>query len=290
MKKNDIIYITENDIDKDNKIMDYKTKIDKIKKIIKSIIKKNISFITFDKNINVNQLVLCLDLNKKNCSSPFCSFNEKDTCKQLLPKKNYIDDTLLNEKLYLHRLADELIRYEKIKNYIFTNNIYLSFDNVEYNVNKDEIVILENILKEEYNKNIKIVPENLYLYNKNLFDNTNPETSDMIPIKNIKQKNIMSRKYSDLDINTVIDDDKMMKKKKNCKISRKNSRRTREKALDIVKTVEKNDVNKSKKSNNEKLNNKKANKKDENKNCRYKFPIILLKYIKSGQKILLLKV
>ena len=206
-------------------------------------------------------------------------------------KKNYIDDTLLNEKLYLHRLADELIRYEKIKNYIFTNNIYLSFDNVEYNVNKDEIVILENILKEEYNKNIKIVPENLYLYNKNLFDNTNPETSDMIPIKNMKQKNIMSRKYSDLDINTVIDDDNEEKEEENVvKLAEKIAEEQERQVLDIVKTVEKNDVKvNKKKSNNEKLNNKKANKKDENKNCRYKFFLILLKYIKSGQKDLIIK-
>ena len=63
---------------------------------------------------------------------------------------------------------------------------------------------MENILKEEYDKNIKIVriPENLYLYNKNLFDNTNPVTSIYI-YKNYKQKNIMSQKYSDLNINTV---------------------------------------------------------------------------------------
>ena len=276
-EKNDIIYITENNIDKDNKLMDYNTKINKIKKIIKSIIKKNVEFITFDKNIDINQIVLCLDLNKKNCSSPFCSFNEKNTCKQLLPKKNYIDDSLLNENLYLHRLSDELIRYQKIKNYIFTNNIYLSFNNIEYNINKNEIVILENILKEEYDKNIKIVPENLYLYNKNLFDNTNPETSDMIPIKNIKQQNIISQKYSDLNINTIEEEEEEEEEEEIIKLAEDVAEQQERIATDIVKVV--------KKSNNKKPNNKKPNnKKNEDKYCRYKFFIILLKHIKNNPK------
>ena len=293
-EKHNIIYITENNITNDNKIMDYNTKMKKIKKYIEKIIKKNIDFITFDKNIPINDLVLCLDLNKNNCSKPFCSFNENNTCKQLLPKKNYIDSKLLNEELYLHRLADELIRYQKIKSYIFTNNIYLSFDNIEYNINKNEIIILEDILKEEFDKNIKVVPENLYLYNKKLFDNTNPETTNIIPINTLYQNKLIARPYNDLDIkNTPNDENNIvelaernadmvyeMSKKIVKKIEQTVEKKVEKKAeKKVEKKAEKKVENKAKKK-------KKINQKEQRKYCHNSFFKILLHNLKTNKKLI----
>ena len=47
-------------------------------------------------------------------------------------------------------MADELIRYNRIKSFIFKPNTYLSFGQVKYNLRENEIIVLENMLTSEF--------------------------------------------------------------------------------------------------------------------------------------------
>ena len=45
--------------------------------------------------------------------------------------------------MYFKRLADEILRYTRIKNYIFYPKQFLSIDNIPYNLNENEIILLK---------------------------------------------------------------------------------------------------------------------------------------------------
>ena len=58
--------------------------------------------------------------------------------------------------LYYKKIADELIRYSYIRNYIFTNNTFLSFNPVKYDIGKKEIILLEELLENLLDSDINI--------------------------------------------------------------------------------------------------------------------------------------
>ena len=88
---------------------------------------------------------MCLGLDDKSCNKTVnCSFSEEKDgiCTILLPKKNILSSKD-NSKMYYVKLADELIRYSYIRNYVFTNNTFLSFEPVKYDIDKKEIILLD---------------------------------------------------------------------------------------------------------------------------------------------------
>ena len=89
-------------------------------------------------------------------------FLRKNICSLMLPKFNLFNSED-NEILYYNKLTDELLRYPKIKNYIFTQREYLTFDNINYKINDNEVVLLEGILLNTYlNNNLILVKNNKY--------------------------------------------------------------------------------------------------------------------------------
>jgi hypothetical protein len=70
-------------------------------------------------------------------------------CKLLLPIKNLVNRDRDNRLLYYYRIADELIRYQNLKNFILYPNQFLSMGMSDYKVNADEIILLESSLQKE---------------------------------------------------------------------------------------------------------------------------------------------
>ena len=93
-------------------------------------------------------MITCLGLNKTNCPTTHCKYDEdgssfmrRGTCKLSLPLKNLYSKND-NNVLYYKKLADEIIRYSKIRKYIFTPKEFLSFEHVNYRINNKEIILL----------------------------------------------------------------------------------------------------------------------------------------------------
>ena len=74
-------------------------------------------------------------------------------------------------------MADELIRFGRIRLFIFKPRNFISFQKVNYNLHKNEIILLEHLLDEEYWKDIHTTYDNPYLKNKKSFDYVQPSTS-----------------------------------------------------------------------------------------------------------------
>lgn len=132
------------------------------------------------KNINENEIHNCIKLSKNKCKddsdsgSSICRITG-DKCSLILPKKNLITNTD-NEAFYYGRMADELIRYNRIKSFIFKPQAYLSFGQIKYNLRDNEILILQDLLNQDFFDNL--IPADINKYAKyNTYDNTKPIVS-----------------------------------------------------------------------------------------------------------------
>ena len=82
-----------------------------------------------------------------------------------------------NEVMYIARLSDELIRYTRIRSYMFDRKIFLTFSNIGYNLRDNEIIALEAIKNTIYSfdfistrlKNDKHFLFNAFQLNPNLY-------------------------------------------------------------------------------------------------------------------------
>lgn len=83
-------------------------------------------------------------------------------CKLKIPKKNLITGKN-NEVFYFAKMADELVRYNRIKTFIFKPYVYLSFGNVDYQLKDDEILLLQSLLTQEYFEQMIPVVNNKYV-------------------------------------------------------------------------------------------------------------------------------
>ena len=125
-----------------------------------------------------------------------CTYIDKDDiCKLLLPQQNLISEHN-NEEIYYERMTDELLRYGRIRQFIFKPQSFISFQKIGYNLRNDEIILLDTLLvggvdaKGEIDTSSKgyfdgLVPiyDNPYLKQKKTVENAYPNKMEISPIK-----------------------------------------------------------------------------------------------------------
>ena len=77
-------------------------------------------------------------------------------------------------KIYYEKLADEIIRYDRIKRYIFDKKMYLSLEKIQYNIGKNEMLIYESELDQTTLNTLKSSEKQKQL-RKNIYDMVNPD-------------------------------------------------------------------------------------------------------------------
>jgi hypothetical protein len=171
----------ENELSK--KYTPYIVKMSLVMEMLKLVVGNHVSFLDeFDfKSLN-NNSTTCINNSEEKCreKTPLCitmidsvdtELNDKKkttttTCQLSLPKTNLISK-IDNEIFYFTKMTDELIRYKRIQLFIFTPQSYLSFDKIQYNIQEDEIIILQSLLmSNDYF-------DNLIEYKKNYYDTYN---------------------------------------------------------------------------------------------------------------------
>ena len=70
-----------------------------------------------------------------------------------------------NETLYYSRIADELIRFQRIRKYLLEPMYFLNLTNINYKINEDEVVLLESVLRSEDLSDLRIFNFNDYIHN-----------------------------------------------------------------------------------------------------------------------------
>lgn len=153
----------------------YSDKLSNINRLLKELVGDKIQFVG-DKNYYklINEVSTCIVKDDNKCKSTpnLCVVSENGNCNMILPEKNLITDKE-NETIYFGRMADELIRYNRIKSFMLQPQIYLSFSNVGYNLRDNEIILIQSSLTQEYFDNlIPMVTNNYVKYNS--YDETQP--------------------------------------------------------------------------------------------------------------------
>ena len=132
--------------------MIYSQKIKLVYEQIKQLVGSMTLFVSDYNYKLINNIHTCItktNENKCKTESPLCSVTTNGKCQIILPKINLLNG-LDNEHNYFLRMADELIRYKRIQQFMFRPQVYLSFGNVDYNINDDEIVVLQSMLTDEF--------------------------------------------------------------------------------------------------------------------------------------------
>jgi hypothetical protein len=168
--------------------MPYTLKLANLQAEIKRLISK---YVTFD-SMHYTDAVLesigevttsCLTSLNKNpdkCSETKYCVKETDDegrCKMVIPKRNLLNPMHNNEVMYVARLADELIRYNRIRVFMFDRKIF-PFMNVAYNLRQDEIILSQTMLISGYFNNLKPMIENKYA-NFNTYDTADPILTEL---------------------------------------------------------------------------------------------------------------
>jgi hypothetical protein len=142
----------------------------------------------------INDVTTCIVKDKDKCKDTpnLCLISENGKCNLILPEKNLITNKE-NEPIYFGRMADELIRYNRIKSFMLQPQIYLSFGNIGYNLKEDEIILVQSSLTQEYFDNLIPAVTNKYIkYNSHdetqpiitqVYDNKIPYQDEGIGIK-----------------------------------------------------------------------------------------------------------
>jgi len=160
-----------------NNSLSYYDKLEKVEEKLREITEDSINFIIdpddtlFNK---LNNITTCIINTDGECSKKdYCLLDSENNCKLQIPKRNLITPTQDNEELYYGKMADELVRYNRIRHFIFEPQAFLSFSNVKYNLNDDEIIILQSLLTQEYFEDMRNIINNNYINNTS-YDTVNP--------------------------------------------------------------------------------------------------------------------
>ena len=163
----------ENEINKQYII--YSEKIKNVDRFLRELVKDKMQFIG-DENYYklITEVSTCVVKNKGSCESTpnLCAVTENGNCNLILPEKNLITGKI-NETIYYGRMSDELIRYNRIKSFMFQPQTYLSFGNIGYNLRDDEIIMIQSSLTQEYFETLVPSVANKYI-KYNSYDEAEP--------------------------------------------------------------------------------------------------------------------
>jgi len=157
----------------------YSEKLININRLLRKLVNNKIKF-TGDKNYYklINEVSTCLIKDKTNCeATPNLCLVESGNCNLILPEKNLITGKT-NEEIYYGRMADELIRYSRIKSFMLQPQTYLSFGNIGYNLRDNEVIMLQSLLTQEYFETLVPAITNKYIKN-NSYDEAEPIISQV---------------------------------------------------------------------------------------------------------------
>ena len=142
------------------RFLPYKEQHKNVIKIIYETAKKYIVFVSNKDGYNYDDIKLldiqtCLNTfedqsNINVCRSiPIKNENNKEIINRvlILPKENLLTGED-NEKYYYQKIADEFIRFNRIKSFIFNPQNYMPLGDVKYSVNENEMLIMHDILKQ----------------------------------------------------------------------------------------------------------------------------------------------
>jgi len=160
----------------------YSAKLHEMVSLLKKLV-ADANAVVFDDSYDyslINSVSSCIVLPKDKCEAkrPICAVTSNNKCKIIIPKNNLLSSKYDNETLYFGKMADELIRYSRIKSFIFQPQTYLSFGSIGYNLRENEIIVIQSLLTKDYFDGLVTEVKNKYV-TYNTYDNAEPKQSQV---------------------------------------------------------------------------------------------------------------
>ena len=143
----------------ENLAYSYSQKISKLIEILKLAVG---DAILFESDISDENVLESLNSYKKCMESPEKATDKK--CELKMPLKNHVMD-IENDRLYYARLADELLRFHRIRNFVLEPMYFMNLIHVEYKINPDEFIVLDSVLKSENPDDLRVFNFSNYIKN-----------------------------------------------------------------------------------------------------------------------------
>ena len=161
----------------------YLKKLEQMKKLLKMLGQRSIQFVEMSpsvlKNIYEQKSGLsCVTERGSSCKKyAYCFSVDAEECGLYIPKRNLVDGSN-NENNYYVRLADELLRYKRIRVFMLYPNKYLTFDSINYNLKENEMLLLDGDLASYISENKRAVASNDYVEYKSYYTTEGEEFID----------------------------------------------------------------------------------------------------------------
>jgi hypothetical protein len=183
----------------------YTKKLSIVDSLLNELVSDKIQF-TGDENYYrlIDEVSTCIIKNNDTCdkSSKICAITN-GSCNLILPEKNLMTRKL-NKPIYFGRMADELIRYNRITSFMFQPQNYLSFGNIGYNLKDAEVLMIQSLLKEYFELNL--VPS---IKNKYVKYNSHDEAE---PVLTQVYENVVTDLLSPDNVNKSVCESKIVEK------------------------------------------------------------------------------
>lgn len=162
----------------------YQLKLKKVIILLRVLLKKRVAFGTLSENVlnNMNEVYTCMT----NCKDKTYCLSKNDECKLIVPKNNLVNQTD-NQIFYYGRLADELIRFKRIRLFLLESNKYLNYSDTDYKINDNEALLLQNVMDNENLNKLKPFQTNEYIQTIN-YDNAEPSIVELNYSKSVSLK------------------------------------------------------------------------------------------------------
>ena len=162
----------------------YQLKLKKVIILLRVLLKKRVAFGTLSQNVlnNMNEVYTCMT----NCKDKTYCLSKNDECKLIVPKNNLINQTD-NQIFYYGRLADELIRFKRIRLFLLESNKYLNYSDTDYKINDNEALLLQSVMDSENLNKLKPFQTNEYIQTIS-YDNAEPSIVELKYSKSISLK------------------------------------------------------------------------------------------------------
>ena len=160
-----------------NNFITYDVRLSSLIELVNKLLIDKVVFVSKEDGYNINEIndiytCIVLPVDKCNENKPVCVF-DNGKCNLIIPKDNLITNSD-NERFYYGKLADELLRYNRIKSFIINPQTFISFGKIGYNLKNNEILILQSLITQGYFENK--IPVEMNKYAKfNSYDTTHPQ-------------------------------------------------------------------------------------------------------------------
>ena len=144
----------------ENRAYKYNQKLKRIDQLLRNMTTEDIKFEDMDVSA-IGDVTSCIT----NCATKLhCLSKEDGKCAMKIPLHNLLTQRD-NSIVYYGKIADELIRFHRIRSFILEPKNYLNLSNVDYKINDNEILLLDSTINSDYLNDRNVFNVDEYIQN-----------------------------------------------------------------------------------------------------------------------------